>query len=84
MILTNPNRTQEVLRYIVDYWRLNKKSPSLRDIADEFQTSTSVVSWYLDKLVKSGDILPKAPGESRSIVPAEVVQAIDDYFSNHA
>ena len=70
-----------VYQYILDFWREHKKSPSLRDIADEFRTSTSVISYYLDALVEDGYIMPRTEGEARTIIPVVIADAIDEFFS---
>lgn len=65
-------RLELVKAYILDYWRTFSTSPSRREIADRFQTSTSVVETWIVKLEKSGWMVQRRAGLTRQIVPAKV------------
>jgi len=75
------NRKLEYYAYILRYYKARKRSPVIRDIAENFNTSTSVVKYYLDQLTEDGLLLEREHGESRVIVPTEIADAIDAYFA---
>jgi len=74
------DRKYDYLKYILLFWKQKKRSPVIRDISDHFNTSTSVVSYFIDRLTEDGLLLEKEFGESRAIVPTEIANAIDAYF----
>lgn len=50
-------RHQKILEFIEDYQRKHKHPPSIREIGEDCDiSSTSVVNYYLDQLEKSGHI----------------------------
>ena len=64
------NRTDNILQYVRQYKSENGIAPSLREIAAEFQTSTSVVHYHISKLVLDGR-MKRLPGIARGIVLVE-------------
>jgi DNA-binding IscR family transcriptional regulator len=54
-----------VASYISWYWKRNRYGPSVRDIADEFNVSTSTVHRHLMSLVNDG-ILEVNQGRART------------------
>jgi len=83
----NPGITQkerEYLDFINQFWKQNKASPSIRDIADHFQTSTSVVSYHLDHLERFGYLQDRKAFMSRAIVPTGLAGAIEEYYKSGA
>jgi len=75
------DRKYDYLNYILSFWKKKRRSPVIRDIAEHFNTGTSVVSYYIDRLTEDGLLLEKEFGESRAIVPTEIANAIDAYFA---
>ena len=70
----------EYLEFIRDYWKRRRCSPTTREMADRFHTSTSVVSYHLDTLEQAGLILPRDKYATRAIIPVEIAEALDKYF----
>jgi len=68
----NPNnpRPAEILQFITDYRRLKGFAPSIREMAEHLNTSTSLVDYYLRRLENQGRIR-RDPGIARSIVILE-------------
>ena len=50
---------------------------------EHFHTSTSVVYYHLSRLEGDGLIMPRGGSEriSRNIVPMQIVEVLDEYFS---
>jgi hypothetical protein len=75
-------RLELVKAYILKYWRTFFTSPTSREIADNFRTSTSVVATWLLKLENEGWIIPRAgPGSlkrgcARQIIPTTIVEIL--------
>jgi SOS-response transcriptional repressor LexA len=58
----NPQRTVDLLAYLDSYFLENMRPPTIREIAAAIGTpSTSVASYYLANLVRSGQVI-KMPG----------------------
>ena len=58
----------EIYNYIVEFKRAHDgNSPSMREIADEFRLSTSIISAHLDRLTAVGMIRRGEKGQSRMI-----------------
>lgn len=60
-------RTNEAYEFVKNFFEINKYSPSMREIADALDTSTSVVAYILDTLVEFGKI-ERVPKISRGII----------------
>jgi len=76
-----PREPQEVLDFIHAFWKENRFSPSVREIADHFRTSTSVINYYLLGLeFRLQLIQPRAKGMARNIVPVALAQAIEQFY----
>jgi len=74
-------KSKAVLDFIVEFWKLNHCSPSIREIGDGVGiSSTSVVGYYLGFLERDGEILPRGENKNRNIVPAEIAHVLDAYF----
>ncbi len=54
--------------YIRGYWRLNQHGPSIRDIAEEYNVSTSTVHRHLMSLIDDG-VLTVHQGKARTWRP---------------
>lgn len=65
-------RLEVVKGFIVEYWERHHYSPSTNEMADYFQASTSVVSYWLDRLERDGWIEMREAGVARNIVPVEI------------
>jgi DNA-binding Lrp family transcriptional regulator len=59
-----------LLRYVEAFISANRYSPSTRELAREFGTSTSVINYRLDRLVKEGK-LQRVPMIARGILLVE-------------
>jgi len=60
-----------ILEFCIQYWKENFRSPSIREIAQQFSTSTSYISYVLNRLQNFG-LISKTDAISRSIVPMEI------------
>ena len=61
------DKTETILRYVVEFWTEHGYSPSLREIQKACDISSlSVVKWNLGTLEKRGDI-SRVPEIARSI-----------------
>jgi repressor LexA len=60
-------KQEAILEFIRDYWRAVDRPPTVREIKDQVRlSSTSVVSYNLDALVRGG-FITRQPGVSRGI-----------------
>lgn len=66
------DRLEQVKKYIMDFWETHHYSPSTNEIADYFETSTSVVKYWMNRFEKDGWIEPRASSTVRNIVPVEI------------
>lgn len=72
------DRQQRVLDAINAYWKKNHRSPSIRDLCDSLGIkSPNGVQQHLDALQKKDAITRSGDGSSRSIVTAEVREALN-------
>ena len=65
-----------VLDFITQYYLDNYKAPSSREIAEAFDTSTSMVNYYTNQLVICG-LVKKTPGISRGAVPVYIIEIFE-------
>ena len=81
--MNKTDRYLEYLDFILEFWKIYRYSPSIRDIMEHFHTSTSVVHYHLSRLEVDGLIMPRGGSEriSRNIVPMQIVEVLDEYFS---
>ena len=72
-------KQKRILDFINQYWKENYRSPTIREIRDSAGiSSTSLVSFHLDKLRFGGQIIwNDTYAISRAIVPNWVKDAID-------
>ena len=72
-----------VYQYITDYWRINIRSPSFRDISRDMEiSSTSIVAAIVKKLQKRGKLLNnnvKGAANVRQLVPPWVEHSIRNH-----
>jgi DeoR/GlpR family transcriptional regulator of sugar metabolism len=54
--------TVEIYRYILEYYKRHMFVPTVRDMSDHFQCSTSTVHLRLKELEEKGDIIRKKDG----------------------
>lgn len=74
---TSPSQKElAILEFCIQYWRENFRSPTTREIADQFNTSTSYVSYCLDSLKDFG-LIYKENSIARGIVPMEIVKLLE-------
>lgn len=64
------SRTSDILEFIRQYREENGMAPSLRELAANFKTSTSVIHYHISKLVADGK-LKRVPGVARGLVPTD-------------
>lgn len=65
--MERPDTTQLVLDAIRIYWEQNGFSPSIKDLLEMVNvSSTSVIVYHLDKLEKA-EYIKRVPGVARSI-----------------
>jgi transposase len=70
-------RLELVKGFILLYWKTSYTSPTSREIAAHFSTSTSVVSTWLIKLEDEGWIAPRPEkGYARHIIPITVMKIL--------
>lgn len=77
--LAHEKRKEEINEFISTYWMKNFVSPNMRDIAAAFNTSTSYVSWILEKLDEDGKVM-FSKKRSRHIVPVWVPIALERWW----
>lgn len=71
--MTRETLTQEVFDFIVAYKRSHDgNSPTLREIGERVNASTSVVSSHITKLIETGKLVKSGLKDSRNV---EVVGA---------
>ena len=61
-------KIKSVRDWIGKYWNVHEYSPSRRELAEHFQTSTSVIGYYLARMVELGMIKPLPFNTPRAIV----------------
>jgi len=80
---TAPEMQDRVCQYITDYWRINIRSPSFRDISRDMEiSSTSIVAAIVKKLQKRGKLLNnnvKGAANIRQLVPPWVEHSIRNH-----
>lgn len=76
-------RRQQVYDYIMWFWKNTHTSPTNRQIAEKFQTSTSVIDYYLKGFEKEGLIEKRPQGAARSIVPFEIAKILDEGLKDY-
>lgn len=67
--------TQSIYMFIQTYYKENRKSPTIREIASGCYVSVGTVIRHLDKLEVLGRI-EREPNQARSIVLVEVDEVI--------
>lgn len=78
--MTRRNLTNRIFDFIVAYKRQNDgNSPTLREIGEQFNVSTSVVSSHLNKLIEAGKLAKPEFNSSRNIVVVGARWIYDDW-----
>lgn len=78
--MTRRNLTNRIFDFIVTYKRKNDgNSPTLREIGEQFNASTSVVSSHLNKLAEAGKLIKPEFNSSRNIVVVGARWVYDDW-----
>jgi len=72
-------KQKQVFEYIKNFYRQNGYSPSLKELAKQFQKSTTTIHQYLTYLQKKGFLSSAAKGTARGFVPVKTIA--DDPFS---
>lgn len=68
-------RLETVKGFVMDYWNKHHYPPSINEIAADFEVSTSVASYWLDRLERDGWIEARDAGIARNIVPVEIFKS---------
>lgn len=64
-------RRERIYDFICDYWEANLTSPTIREIMGEIGTSsTSAISYQINKLIKEGRLIQPGVRGSRQFIPA--------------
>lgn len=74
---TQPSeKDYKVLDFMSQFCLDNYMPPSTREIANAFETSTSVAIYYIDRLVRFG-LVKKVDGIARGAVPVYIIEIFE-------